>query len=151
MEHKFWPSDKHRDCQHWGTSNTILWNYLWPRRDSLYCGSHYIYTVCCASVCYALSLYIYRKFSNIRRTRSQNLNVSHLILQLFLCNILKPGAIYWSQVLGGYRPICVPPATSEWSTIVLPTKVWLILEVWLYFKDWYTGTPAIYDNIVMIF
>ena len=24
------------------------------------------------------------------------------------------------------------PTTSEWSTILLPTKVWLILEVWRY-------------------
>ena len=32
----------------------------------------------------------YRKISNIRRTKSQNLNVSYLGLQLSLCNILKP-------------------------------------------------------------
>ena len=25
------------------------------------------------------------------------------------------------------------PTTSEWSTIWLPTKVWLILETWWYF------------------
>ena len=29
--------------------------------------------------------------SNISRTISQNLNVSRLVLQLYLCNILKPG------------------------------------------------------------
>ena len=36
---------------------------------------------------------IYRQISNIRCTKSQNLNVSRLILQLSLCNtcILKPG------------------------------------------------------------
>ena len=33
----------------------------------------------------------YRKISNISRTKSQNLNVSRLSLQLSLCNILKPG------------------------------------------------------------
>ena len=38
------PADKHRDCQYWGTSNTVLWNYLWPRRDGLYCGYHSICT-----------------------------------------------------------------------------------------------------------
>ena len=32
----------------------------------------------------------YRKVSNIRRTKSQNLNISHLDLQLPLHNILKP-------------------------------------------------------------
>ena len=33
----------------------------------------------------------YRQVSNIRRTESQNLNVSRLGLQLSLRNILKPG------------------------------------------------------------
>ena len=33
----------------------------------------------------------YRQFSNIRRTQSQNINVSRLVLQLFLPNPLKPG------------------------------------------------------------
>ena len=32
----------------------------------------------------------YRKISNIRCTKSKNLNVSRLLLQLYLCNILKP-------------------------------------------------------------
>ena len=32
----------------------------------------------------------YRNISNIRGTKSQNLNVSRLGLQLFLCNIFKP-------------------------------------------------------------
>ena len=33
----------------------------------------------------------YRKISNIRRTKSQNLNDSHLVLQLSLPNPIKPG------------------------------------------------------------
>ena len=33
----------------------------------------------------------YRKLSNIRGTNSQNLNVSRLVLQLLLPNLLKPG------------------------------------------------------------
>ena len=33
----------------------------------------------------------YRKISNISRTNFQNLNVSHLVLQLSLPNPLKPG------------------------------------------------------------
>ena len=36
----------------------------------------------------------YRKFSKITRTKSQNLNVSHLVLQLFC-------AIYWHHMLSG--------------------------------------------------
>ena len=31
----------------------------------------------------------------------------------------------------GAVPTGLAPATSEWSTILLPTKVWLILEVWV--------------------
>ena len=38
----------------------------------------------------------YRKISNIRRAKSQNLNVSLLDLQLSLRNILKPG-VKWSM------------------------------------------------------
>ena len=33
----------------------------------------------------------YRKICNIRRTKSQNLNDSRLVLQLSLPNLLKPG------------------------------------------------------------
>ena len=34
---------------------------------------------------------MYRKISDIRRTKSQNLNVSRLVLQLSLPNPMKPG------------------------------------------------------------
>ena len=36
-------------------------------------------------------LMIYRKVSNIRRTKCQKLNDSHLVLQLSLLNPLRPG------------------------------------------------------------
>ena len=36
----------------------------------------------------------YRKVSNIRRAKSQNLNVSHLDLQLSLRNIMRP-SVKW--------------------------------------------------------
>ena len=39
-------------------------------------------------------VWVYRKVSNIRRTKSQNLSVSHLGLQLFLSNRLKP-SVQW--------------------------------------------------------
>ena len=38
-----------------------------------------------------LAVMIYRKISNIRRTKSPNLNVSRLTLQLSLPNPMKPG------------------------------------------------------------
>ena len=40
---------------------------------------------------YILKIIIYRQISKIRHTKFQNLNISRLVLQLFLCNILKPG------------------------------------------------------------
>ena len=54
------------------------------------------------------------------------------------CNCLCP--IQWSQVLTenedvvGAAPTGDAPATSEWSTILLPTKVRLILETWRYYQ-----------------
>ena len=62
--------------------------------------------------------------SNIRHAKSQNLNVSHLILQLSL-------PVKNEDVVGaastGYAP-----TTYECSTILLPPKVRLIWEVWRY-------------------
>ena len=40
---------------------------------------------------YKLTIQKYHKVSNIRRTKSQNLNDSRLILHLSLPNLLKPG------------------------------------------------------------
>ena len=36
-------------------------------------------------------MYTYRKTSSVSRTKSQNVNVTHLVLQLSLPNPLKPG------------------------------------------------------------
>ena len=49
--------------------------------------------VCCGRVLRTIT-WDYRKISNIRHTKSQNLNVSRLGLQLSLCNILKP-SVKW--------------------------------------------------------
>ena len=35
----------------------------------------------------------------------------------------------------GAAPIGAVPTTSEWSTILLHIKVWLILEIWRYMYD----------------
>ena len=77
----------------------------------------------------------YHQTSNIRCTKSQNLNVSHLILQLSLPHLLKPGVKsrmkMWLEQRTGDAP-----TTSECSTISLATKVWLILEVWGFVVLW---------------
>ena len=61
----------------------------------------------------------YGKTSIISRTKSQYLNVSCILLQLSSLNQLKPGVKLRMNA----------PTTSELSTILLPTKVRLILEV----------------------
>ena len=82
---------------------------------------------------------VYSQISNIRRTKSQNLKVSRLILQLSLpsqrSHVLSRE---WKNVdhsdAVGASPVGAAPTTSEWSTILLPTKVRLILEVWRYIE-----------------
>ena len=72
----------------------------------------------------------YRQISNIRRPQSQNINVSRPVLQFALSNPLKP-CVKLNEDLGG-APTGDAPTTCEWSTILLPTKVRLILETWRY-------------------
>ena len=73
---------------------------------------------------------IYRKISNISCTKSQNKNDSRLFLQLSLPNPLKPRVKLRMKMLLEQRRQAYAPTTSEWSTILLPTKGQLILEVW---------------------
>ena len=75
------------------------------------------YVLAAFSISYTLGInseVTYHQTSNIRLIKSQKLNVSHFVLLLPLPNPVKPGDA---------------PTTSEWSTILLPTKVYLILEV----------------------
>ena len=75
---------------------------------------------------YICSDYIYRQFSNIRCTQIPK----HKCFSSCIC--LCP--IHWSQMLSwewnvvGAVLTGDAPTTSEWSTILLPTKVHLILE-----------------------
>ena len=68
-----------------------------------------------------INLGIYCQTSDISHTKSQNLNGSPLVFQLSLSK---------SDDIVGAAPISNAPTTSEWSTILLPTKMWLILKVW---------------------
>ena len=75
---------------------------------------------------------VYHQTSNISHTKSQNLNVSRLVLQLSLPNPLKPGVKSRMKMSFGAAPTDNVQTKSEWSTILLPTTVSLILEVWWY-------------------
>ena len=65
-------------------------------------------------------------------------NLKNLIFLVSSCSCLC--AIYWSLVLSeewrcGWSSANRgrdAPTTSEWSTVLLPTNVWLILDVWQY-------------------
>ena len=68
---------------------------------------------------------IYRQISNISRTKSQNWNVSRLVLLQYIeamCWVGDEGVV-------GVASIGDTPTTSEWSTNLLPTKGRLILDV----------------------
>ena len=81
----------------------------------------------------------------IRHTKFQNLNVSHVlqlslvvlqlslvVLQLSLHNLLKPYVRWSMKMYVGAALTGDAPTTSEWSTILLPVEVHLVLEIWLY-------------------
>ena len=74
----------------------------------------------------------YCQACNIRRTNAQNSNVSRLVLQLSLCNVLYPGVE--NEDVVGAAPTGSAPSKSEWLKILLSTKVWFISELWGYIK-----------------
>ena len=76
----------------------------------------------------------YCQVSNVRRTKSLHLKDSRAVLRLSLPNPLKPDD--------------KSRTTSEWSTILLPTKVRLILEVLRYFLYFWCKQIAVHrDNM----
>ena len=91
--------------------------------------------------------YEYRKISCISHIKSQNINVSRLVLLLYIAQSIETR--YWvanGDVVGA-APTGDAPTISEWSTILLPTKVRLILEVWQYLSihsevTWASWRPA---------
>ena len=66
---------------------------------------------------------IYRQNTNISYTKSKKLNVSCLVCQLFLPQSIEARCYVQNDAA---------PTTSEWSTVLLPTMVRHILEVWQY-------------------
>ena len=68
---------------------------------------------------------IYHQISSIMHTKSQNLNVSCLILLLSLCYLLRPGDKSRMKMLLEQHQ---PPTTFEWAIILNPTKVCNILR-----------------------
>ena len=65
--------------------------------------------------CHVPQNLVYRQISNINCTKSQNLNGSRVVLQLFLYNIMKPDVE--NEDVVGAAPVGDAPTTSEWSTL----------------------------------
>ena len=71
----------------------------------------------------------------VRTAKPSNLNVSRLIMLLSLPSPLKPDAKWTNEDVVEATPTGDAPTTSEWSAILLPTKVPLIIEVWRYYNN----------------
>ena len=69
------------------------------------------------------------KVSNIRRTKSQSLSDYRLVLQL---SLPKSQVFVDNEDVVEVAPTGNAPVTSEWSTILLPSPMQLIFEVWRY-------------------
>ena len=78
---------------------------------------------------------IYRQVSNISRTKSQHLRRFSYCLAAFFAESLEARCQVENADVVGAEPRGDAPTTSEWSTILLPTKVHLILEILWYLQQ----------------
>ena len=94
--------------------------------------SIYLLTIWITDFILPVCIGIYRQTSNKSHTKSQNLDISRLVLQMSFPNPLKPGVKWIMKMLFGAAPTGDAPGTSEWSTISLPTKLHLIFDALRY-------------------
>ena len=92
----------------------------------------------------------YHQFSNTRHHKSQNFNISHLVLQLSLCNILKPGVKSRNEDVVGAMLTGDASTTYEWSTILLPTEA-QIIEVLQHYNNVIMSVMAFQITSLTIF
>ena len=86
----------------------------------------------CKKSCWTSTVWVYGKISNIRCTISQTLNVSCLALHLSLLKSIEARYYVENEDVVGAAPTGDAPSTTEWLTIILPTRVHLILEALRY-------------------
>ena len=72
---------------------------------------------------------IYRQVSNISRTKSQHLKDSRTVFAAVFAKSLETRCQVQNEDVVRAVPTGDAPTTSEWSTILLPTNVRLILEI----------------------
>ena len=111
-----------RLCSHW----SCWWS---GHHHILYHSTRY-HCFCIAIATRGLFQYKdYCRISNIRCTESPNLNNSRLYLAVVSTQSIEARCYVENEDVFGAAPTGAAPTTSEWSTILLPTKVCLILEV----------------------
>ena len=76
---------------------------------------------------------MYRQVSNIRRSKSKNLKRFSSRLAVVCAQSIEARCWVENEDVVGAVPTGDAPTTSEWSTILLPIKARLILEVLWYF------------------
>ena len=88
----------------------------------------------------SLDLWMYRQVSNIRRTSSQNLIVSRPVLQLSLCNVLKPGVKnnWIMQSKSGRKKTWL-----WWGLVLVSMFAWIIITTLVRFNMF---TNVIWEN-----
>ena len=75
---------------------------------------------------------MYRQTSNMSRTKSQNSNCFSSRLSIVLAQSIEARCYVETEDVVRAAPTGAAPATPEWSTILLHTKVRLILELLWY-------------------
>ena len=94
---------------------------------------------------------MYRQISHIRRIQIPTLKFSSTRLSVVFAQSLEARCYVENEDVVGAAPTGDAPTTSEWSAILLPTKVRLILDVLRYINDNFgsanfsASTPLMYD------
>ena len=90
-----------------------------------------VFSALCLDV-WAENNYDYRQVSNIRRTQSKKHKCFSSRLAVVFAQSIEARCEVDNEDVVGAAPTGDAPTTSEWSTILLPTKVRLILETLRY-------------------
>ena len=133
-----WPSYLHNGISYTGKMTSLYWiraqdsilvpvwvrygmSFVSPKFD-LCSVTAVLHTVLC--LCLIMSLIYYHQTSNIRHNKSQNLNVSRLVVELSLLDPMKP--VVKNKDVVGAAPTDDALTTSEWS------KFYWLLKCGLY-------------------
>ena len=89
--------------------------------------------------------WIYRKISNIRQHQISKLKFSSSRHDVVFVQYIETSCQIGNKDVVGAAPTGGAPTASDWSKILMPTKVRLILEVWLTSRI----NPIIFNGVYM--